>query len=91
MPIFADGKNNDAGYILSFHRDLTEWFSDGYVWVVDRGFRDVFDVFEGLGIETKMPTFLKKAYLSIVWNKPTNHQSQKQDGLRKHIMAELKK
>ena len=53
-------KNNDAGYILSFHRDLTEWFSEGYVWVVDCGFRDVFDVFEGLGLETKMPTFLKR-------------------------------
>ena len=59
-PYLQMEKNNDAGYILSFHRDLTEWFSEGYVWVVDCDFRDVFDVFEGLGLETKMPTFLKR-------------------------------
>ena len=62
-PYLADGKNNDAGitqYILDLHSYLTEWLSEGDVCVVDRGFRDVFDVFEDLGLETKLPAFLKK-------------------------------
>lgn len=61
-PYFADGKNNDAGitqHILSLHGDLVEWLQEGDVCVVDRGFRDVLDVFEDLGLETKMPSFLK--------------------------------
>ena len=62
-PYLADGKNNDAGiteHILSLHGDLKEWLSEGDVCVVDRGFRDVLDVFEDLGLETKMPAYLKK-------------------------------
>ena len=62
-PYLADGKNNDAGiteHILNLHSDLTEWLSEGDVCVVDRGFRDVLDVFEDLGLETKMPAYLKK-------------------------------
>ena len=62
-PYLADGKNNDAGitqHILGLHSDLTDWLSEGDVCVVDRGFRDVLDVFEDLGLETKMPSFLKK-------------------------------
>ena len=62
-PYMADGKNNDAGiteHILNLHGDLADWVSEGDVCVVDRGFRDVLDVFEGLGLETKMPSYLKK-------------------------------
>ena len=62
-PYLADRKNNDAGitqHILSLHGDLTDWLSEGDVCVVDRGFRDVLDVFENLGLETKMPSHLKK-------------------------------
>ena len=62
-PYLADGKNNDAGitqHILSLHGDLTEWLAEGDVCVVDRGFRDVLDVFEDLGLETKMPAYLQK-------------------------------
>ena len=59
----ADGKNNDVDitqHIFSLHCDMTDWLSEGGVFVVDRGFRDVLDVFEDLGLETKMPSFLKK-------------------------------
>ena len=62
-PYLTDGKNNDAGItenILSLHADLTEWLSEGDVCVVDRGFRDILDVFEDLGLETKMPAYRKK-------------------------------
>ena len=62
-PYLADGKNNDAGiteHILNLHGDLAEWLSEGDVCVVDRGFRDVLDIFEDLGLETKMPAYLKK-------------------------------
>ena len=62
-PYLADGKNNDAGitqHILGLHGDLTDWLSEGDVCIVDRGFRDVLDVFEDLGLETKMPSFLRK-------------------------------
>lgn len=72
----ADGKNNDAGitqHILSLHGDLTDWLSEGDVCVVDRGFRDVLDVFEDLGLETKCPHFLRRAYHNIQRRKPTNH------------------
>ena len=61
-PYFADGKNNDSGitqHILSLHEDLTSWMSEGDVCVLDRGFRDVIDVFENLGLEPKMPAFLR--------------------------------
>ena len=62
-PCMAEGKNNDAGkteHILNLHGDLADWVSKGDVCVVDRGFRDVLDVFGGLGPETKMPMYLKK-------------------------------
>ena len=62
-PYLADGKNNDAGitqHILTLHSDLTDWLSEGDVCIVDRGFRDVLDVFEDLGLEAKMPSFLRK-------------------------------
>ena len=62
-PYLADGKNNDAGitlHILGLHSDLTDWLSEGYVCVVDRGFRDVLDVFEDFGLETKSRLFLRR-------------------------------
>lgn len=61
-PYFADGKNNDAGitqHILTLHGELTDWLEEGDVCILDRGFRDVLDVFEDLGLEPKMPAFLK--------------------------------
>ena len=65
-PYLADGKNNDAGiteHILNLHGDLAEWLSEGDVCVVDRGFRDVLDIFEDLGLETKMPAYFKKGHV----------------------------
>ena len=62
-PYMADGKTNDAGiteHILNLHGDLADWVSEGYVCVVDRAFSYVLGVFEGLGLETKMPSYLKK-------------------------------
>ena len=62
-PYMADGKNNDAGiteHILNLHGDLADWISESDVCVVSRSFRDALAVFEGLGLETKMPSYLKK-------------------------------
>ena len=39
---------------------MTYWLQQGDVCVVDRGYRDVIDVFEELGLETRMPSFLKQ-------------------------------
>ena len=62
-PYLADGKNNDAGitqHILSLHGDLIVLLSEGDVCIVDQGFRDALVIFEDLGLETKMPLFLRK-------------------------------
>ncbi|KAK3108477.1 hypothetical protein FSP39_008804 [Pinctada imbricata] len=62
-PYFSDGKNNDAGmikHIMTLNNDLKDWINEGDVCVVDRGFRDVLEVFEEMGLESKMPAFLGK-------------------------------
>ena len=54
-PYHADGKINGAGltrHILSLHGDLTDWLQEGDVCVVDRGFRNVIDIFKELGRKT---------------------------------------
>ncbi|KAK3109143.1 hypothetical protein FSP39_023866 [Pinctada imbricata] len=62
-PYLSDGRNNDAGmttHIMTLNDELKDWLQEGDVCVVDRGFRDVLDVFEEMGLETRMPSFLGK-------------------------------
>ena len=40
--------------------NVKEWIQEDDVFVVDRGFRDSLDLLEDLGIQAKMPTFMKK-------------------------------
>lgn len=57
------GTMNDASIaktITNTCDELTDWCEEGDVMIVDRGFRDVMNVFHGLGYEVKMPEFLTK-------------------------------
>ena len=40
--------------------DIRNWFSEGDVLIVDRGFRNVIDLLNECDIKTEMPHFLKK-------------------------------
>lgn len=63
-PYHADYKNNDANIIKHNFRmnmeQMTDWISEGDILIVDRGFRDAVDFLEEMGIQSKMPSFLKK-------------------------------
>ena len=39
---------------------MMEWMAEGDVCVVDRGFCHVIETLESIGLETKMPSYLKK-------------------------------
>lgn len=63
-PYLADGKNSDAKItehmMKSNVENITEWFQENDVLVVDRGFRDATDVLKEFGINAYMPHFLNK-------------------------------
>ncbi|VDI02501.1 Hypothetical predicted protein [Mytilus galloprovincialis] len=63
-PYLADSKNNDANIlkhiIASDNEQIKSWLQKDDVFIVDRGFRDSIDLLEELGIQTEMPSFLKK-------------------------------
>ena len=63
-PYLADGKNSDAKItehmLKSNSEDIRNWFNEGDVLIVDRGFRDVTDLLNDCEINTEMPHFLKK-------------------------------
>ena len=63
-PYLADGKNSDAKIteqmLKSNSEDIRNWFNEGDVLNVDRGFRDVTDLLNDCGINTEIPHFLKK-------------------------------
>ena len=53
---------NDASIakeILETNNALTTWLGGNGHFVIDRGFRDVVQIFQNLGYETHMPSFLK--------------------------------
>lgn len=57
------GTMNDASIAKTITRtcdELIEWCEEGDIMIVDRGFRDVMEVFCDLGYEVKMPEFLTK-------------------------------
>ena len=63
-PYLADGKISDAKiseHMLNSNvEDITNWFEEDDVLVVDRGFRDAVDIFKDFGINAQMPHFLNK-------------------------------
>ena len=63
-PYFADYQNNDAAILQhEFERDieaLRNWFQNGDIVLVDRGYRDVIPFLNRLGISYKMPALLER-------------------------------
>lgn len=61
-PYFSDSRNNDAAMLNNeFQKDvdrMREWFPEGSIVVVDRGYRDATDLLQHLGISWKMPALL---------------------------------
>ena len=58
-----NGTENDAtiaSHIVKTKNRLGEWCDYGDVMIVDRGFRDVVQVFSDLGYEPQMPVYLPK-------------------------------
>ena len=62
-PYFSDSRNNDASMLVNeFQVDaagLREWFQNGGIFIVDRGYRDVLLLIENLGIHHKIPILLQ--------------------------------
>lgn len=62
-PYFSDSRNNDAILENEFERDakrMEDWFRDGDILIVDRGYRDATELLARLGIIWKMPTLLQQ-------------------------------
>lgn len=61
-PYFSDAQNNDAAILQQdFERDagiLANWFQDGDIVLVDRGYRDAIPLLQHLGIDHRMPALL---------------------------------
>lgn len=61
-PYFSDSRNNDANILRNeFQQDAAEirnWFQEGDIFIVDRGYRDAIPLLEQLGITYKMPSLL---------------------------------
>lgn len=61
---FVDSRNNDVfilNYMLKLNiEDIKNWFEDDDIFIVDRGFWDVFGVFEEFGIKVYMFYFFVK-------------------------------
>ncbi|XP_058796541.1 uncharacterized protein LOC131667246 [Phymastichus coffea] len=62
-PYFSDARNNDAKILREeFERDadaLANWFQNGDIVLVDRGYRDAVPLLQRLGIEHRMPALLQ--------------------------------
>ncbi|XP_051176697.1 uncharacterized protein LOC127291551 [Leptopilina boulardi] len=63
-PYFSDSRNNDAAMLANEmevgHPGLRDWFREGDIILVDRGYRDALPLLENLGINHKMPAFLER-------------------------------
>jgi len=61
-PYFSDSRNNDAS-MLQNEMDaagLREWFNNGDIFIVDRGYSDALPFLENLGINYKMLALLQQ-------------------------------
>lgn len=63
-PYLANNSNSDAKsmhHILATDSEkIKQWMEADDVFIVDRGFRDLIDIREDIGIRTEMPSFLEK-------------------------------
>ncbi|KYN12400.1 hypothetical protein ALC57_15429, partial [Trachymyrmex cornetzi] len=62
-PYFSDNRNNDAAMLtneLQVAREFREWFQNGDIFILDRGYRDSGPILQQLGISVKMPAFLQR-------------------------------
>lgn len=63
-PYFSDNRNNDAAMLQNELEDddrgYTNWFQNGDIFILDRGYRDSEPVLQQLGIQMKMPPFLER-------------------------------
>lgn len=62
-PFLSDGHYNDAEmtrYIIDLCDTFIDWLQEEDDTVLDRGFRDVIDALENIGIDCKMPAYLSK-------------------------------
>lgn len=62
-PYFADARNNDASILMNeFQNDLNainEWFQDGDIFIVDRGYRDAVPFLQNENYIVKTPPSLE--------------------------------
>lgn len=62
-PYFANARNNDANILRDqFERDvnnINQWFQDGDIFIVDRGYRDAVQFLENRRYNVKMPPYLE--------------------------------
>ena len=69
-PYFSDSRNNDESMLENkFQLDaagLREWFQNGDIFTVDRGYRDVLRLLENLGIHHKMPALLQPGQRNLI-------------------------
>lgn len=63
-PYFSDYHNNDAAMLHNEfennENELRDWFNEGDIFILDRGYTDVLPYLENLGIECKVPTLLQR-------------------------------
>lgn len=63
-PYFSDTRNNDAAMLRNeFENDMEhmhEWFQEGDIFILDRGYRDITEFLDNQGVSWKMPAFLER-------------------------------
>jgi len=68
-PYFGDGRNNDAATLqdefLYDVQGLRNFFEEGDIFVVDRGYRDAIPLLQELGIEHRMPATIRQGELQL--------------------------
>lgn len=74
-PYFSDASNNDAQMLRNeFEQDMQgmrEWFQNGDIFIVDRGYRDAIPLLEAMGIIGCL-VFLNEVNVSLLRNKLMN-------------------
>ncbi|XP_029158004.1 uncharacterized protein LOC114930409 [Nylanderia fulva] len=61
---WADARNNDAQMLRNEFeqnmQEIREWFQNGDIFIVDRGYRDAIPLLEAMGITHRMPCLLER-------------------------------
>lgn len=61
-PYFSDSQNNDAATLrneFNNDEDINDWFGEGDIIIIDRGYRDVIPLLEESGLICRMPPLLE--------------------------------